>query len=946
MNRRRVQASTASRPFNATSFVTPYSPLRRNYVQASPYFSQATSEGDDFSAAPRRDAASTGTTASSSWEEPVSRTAYTASTEYDCDYDVPSQSGGRSVVTRPSTSYSTRTSQTPFLPHSEKHTIVCALNEGRGITPAVGVAFFNVDTGEAILSQISDNRFFVRTLHKLRIMEPSHLLIVSSCCPPNPKSRLYSHIEEHMPDSKIIPFDRKHWSEMEGLNYIQNLAFREDAEAVKVAIGGSFFATCSFSAAMKFVEHEFSFRIIPHSLRIRYQPSEDTMMIDVSAIISLEILQNLRDPRSKDSLFGILKHTRTPMGSRVLRSNLLQPSTLKDSYLEPRYDALEELLSNHDMFLAIREALKSVLDIERVLTQLVIIPSKPSVEASERAINHILMVKTFLDAVPTIYHALDPAKSPLLTKIRDLCRPGLTETVRNLIYEGILEDSTYVKSALDLRNQRTFAVKAGSGVSGLLDVARQAYKENTNDVHSHVEELNDEYNIQADLRYDTGRKYWVRLRAADFEERPIPPVLVNQTRKGPYIECLTIRLKKLNQRIADSVAEVVMLSDKVIQDLIDSIRTQLQPLYRVCDSITLLDMLASFAQSSSTNDWKRPEISDTLALKAARHPILDKTLRDHFVPNDYYATDGYRFHIVTGCNMSGKTTYIRSIALLQIMAQIGCYVPVEYASFAIVHNIFARVTTDDKIESNMSRFSLEMREMAFILSNVTDRSIVIIDELGRATSPRDGLAIALAMAEALIQSRAVVWFATHFTELADVLANHPGVLNLHLATQISTTANDVPKMTMLYKVESGKTEDYMYGITLAKAMPFPKRFLEVAEQVAVSLRQRREQKKLGSEMRKTLNRRKLILRLHDHLKQVSNSKLDEPALGSYLSRLREEFILRMEAIDNEGSEDRVNSSDEILSGSETIDGSEAGRNDDDGAFDDEDVFDAVDVDSL
>ncbi|KAK1595540.1 muts domain V [Colletotrichum navitas] len=942
MNRQHVPASTESWDSNRNSFATNSSPAQGYYLRASSYFSQGTSERDGLSAAPRGDAASTGMTVSSSSKELVSKTNYTSSTDYD--HDDESQAASRSVITRPSTSYTSRTSQTPFLPHSEKYTIVCALNEGRGITPAVGVAFFNVDTGEAILSQISDSRFFVRTLHKLQITEPSHVLIVSSCCPPNPKSRLYSHIEEHMPDAKIISFDRKHWSEVGGLDYIQTLAFREDAEAVKVAIGGSFFATCSFSAAIKFVELEFSLRIIPHSLRIRYQPSEDTMMIDVSAIISLEILRNLRDSKSKDSLFGILKHTRTPMGSRVLRSNLLQPSTLKESYLVPRYDALEELLDNHGMFLEIREALKSVLDIERVLTQLVIIPNKPSVEASERAMNHILMVKTFLDAVPTIYQALRPATSPLLIKIRDLCQPELTETVRNLIYEGIIEDVTYVKSALDLRNQRTFAVK--SGVNGLLDVARQAYKENTNDVHSHVEELNNEYNIEADLRYDTGRKYWVRLRAVDFENHPIPPVLVNQTRKGPYIECLTVRLKKLNQRIADSVAEVVMLSDKVIQDLIDSIRTQLQPLYRVCDSIALLDMLASFAQSSSTNDWRRPEISDTLAMKAARHPILDKSLRDHFVPNDYYATDEYRFHVVTGCNMSGKTTYIRSIALLQIMAQIGCFVPAEYASFAIVHNIFARVTTDDKIESNMSRFSLEMREMAFILSNVTDRSIVIIDELGRATSTRDGLAIALAMAEALIQSHAVVWFATHFTELADVLANHPGVLNLHLATQISTTADNLPKMTMLYKVESGKTNDSMYGIMLAKAMPFPKRFLEVAEQVAVSLRQRREKKKMGSETRKTLNRRKLILNLHDHLKQVSNSELDESAMKSYLIRLREEFILRMDAIENEFAENRVDSSEEIANDSEIIDGNEMGRTGEDGSFDNEDVFDAVDVDFL
>ncbi|KAL0767334.1 hypothetical protein CaCOL14_010184 [Colletotrichum acutatum] len=784
------------------------------YGRASPYFSQTTSRTGTSSADPRIGGSSTATPTPSSAEDPVSSSYYTSSYDYG---NGPSDTLSRSL---------------------------CALSEARGITPAVGIVFFNVDTGEAILSQISDNRFFVRTLHKLQIMEPTHLLIVSSCCPPNPKSRLYSHIEEHMPDAKITSLDRKYWSEMDGLNRIQTFAFREDAEAVKVAIEGSFYATCSFAAAMSFLETEFSVRVVSHSLRIRYQPSEDTMMIDVSAIMSLEILQNRRHATSNDSLYGVLKHTLTPMGGRVLRSNLLQPSTLKESYLEPRYDALEELLANQDMFAEVRTALKAFPDVESMLT-------KP-------------------------------------------------------------------------------------GINGLLDVARQAYKENTDDVHKHVEELNREHRIEAILRFDNGRKYSLRMRAVDFEDRAVPAVLVNQTMKGRYIECLTMHLKKLNQRITDSVAEVVMLSDKVIQDLIDSIRTQLQPLYRVCDSIALLDMIASFAQASSTYDWRRPEISDTLALKAARHPIMDKTLKGGFVPNDYYAAEEHRFQIVTGCNMSGKSTYIKSVSLLQIMAQIGCFVPVEYASFPIVHNIFARVTTDDNIESNMSSFSLEMREMAFILSNVTHKSIVIIDELGRATSTRDGLAIAIAIAEALIQSRAIVWFATHFTELADILADRPGVLNLRLVTQVSTMDNNVPKLTMMYKVESGKTEELRYGITLAKAMAFPKRFLEVAEEVAMSLHQRREQNKQSSQARKMLNRRKLILNLHEQLKQVRNSEMDDSSMRSYLIRLRKEFVLRMDAIENGGNQSSSTAS-------EALGDEEDGEY---GEFDDEDVIGAVDAESL
>jgi DNA mismatch repair protein MSH4 len=137
-----------------------------------------------------------------------------------------------------------------------------------------------------------------------------------------------------------------------------------------------------------------------------------------------------------------------------------------------------------------------------------------------------------------------------------------------------------------------------------------------------------------------------------------------------------------------------------------------------------------------------------------------------FVPNDVFAREQHRFQIITGCNMSGKSTYLRSIALLQIMAQIGCFVPAEYAVFPIIEQLLVRTSTDDSIETNMSTFSREMREMAFILRNITNKSLAIVDELGRGTSTRDGLAIALAISESLIQSSAFVWFATHFHELS------------------------------------------------------------------------------------------------------------------------------------------------------------------------------------
>lgn len=140
-------------------------------------------------------------------------------------------------------------------------------------------------------------------------------------------------------------------------------------------------------------------------------------------------------------------------------------------------------------------------------------------------------------------------------------------------------------------------------------------------------------------------------------------------------------------------------------------------------------------------------------------------MQGKFVPNDVYASEEHRFQIITGSNMSGKSTYIRMVSLLQIMAQIGCFVPAEFAVFPVIHQLFVRMSTDDSIEANLSTFSTEMREMAFILRNINGKSLAIIDELGRGTSTRDGLAIALAISEALIQSDSLVWFATHFHQL-------------------------------------------------------------------------------------------------------------------------------------------------------------------------------------
>lgn len=353
------------------------------------------------------------------------------------------------------------------------------------------------------------------------------------------------------------------------------------------------------------------------------------------------------------------------------------------------------------------------------------------------------------------------------------------------------------------------------------------------------------------------------------------------------------------------------MSDQSIQDLTDDIRGDIAPLFKICEAIAMLDVVASFAQLVTTLDYCRPDLTDVLAIKSGRHPIREKIHADKFVPNDAYATQQSRFQIITGCNMSGKSTYIRSVALMTVMAQIGCFVPAVYASFPVRHQLFARVSMDDSIEANVSTFAAEMRETAFILRNVDKRSLVIVDELGRGTSTRDGLAIALAVGEALVESRALVWFATHFRDLAHIMAERSGVVNLHLAVDMGGAEED--RITMLYQISNGCVKEEHYGLALASVVDLPPNVLHVAGEVSIKIAKGLEKRKKGSKTIALARRRKLVLSLKEQLVQAQNGNMRRMVLNSWLKKLQDEFVIRMSALDVEAAaaEEEIEISDQV-----------------------------------
>ncbi|KAL4988208.1 DNA mismatch repair protein MutS [Aspergillus falconensis] len=237
------------------------------------------------------------------------------------------------------------------------------------------------------------------------------------------ESKLLRIIQENNSDAAFTFIDRRYFAEKAGQEYVEPLGFAEDVDSIKVTLGGNYFATCYLAAVLRYVELELNRIFASHSLRIRFQPSQGSMSIDLRTIISLGLIQNLHNVKSNDNLSGLLNETLTPMGARLLMANILQPST-EAAKLTARYEAVEDLSTKQEMFFAVRQALKGFLDADKVLTSLTLVPTKRTFQYVEQSVNHIIMLKAYVSAVASVYRALAAAQSSLLLTIRDVLFPA------------------------------------------------------------------------------------------------------------------------------------------------------------------------------------------------------------------------------------------------------------------------------------------------------------------------------------------------------------------------------------------------------------------------------------------------------------------------------------------------------------------------------------------
>ncbi|KAK6369222.1 MutS protein msh4 [Lithohypha guttulata] len=568
------------------------------------------------------------------------------------------------------------------------------------------------------------------------------------------------------------------------------------------------------------------------------------------------------------------------MGARLLRNNVLQPSTDK-AKLEKRWAAVTELSTREGIFHSLKDSLKLSIDTDRTIANLVLTPRTLGFDYMEQSQN------------------LTGVLTEELKSIQELCDPVNYEEIRALIDYAMNQDAFYSQKAADIRNQRVYAIRAGA--NGFLDVARQSYSELVGDMRDLVNQLQEQHGIPLELKHDPVRHFYIQIKSADIQSNTaLPDIFVHVFRKGnKHVECQTIDMVKQNQRISDMHNEIIAMSDSSIQTLINEVRGKIHPLFKISEGIALLDLLTTFATNvtSSSDTYICPEITPgTLALKSSRHPLLAATAqKEKYIPNDVYATSvNKRFQIITGCNMSGKSTYIRSIALNVIMAQTGNFVTAEYASIPITEQLLARISTDDSIEANVSTFAAEMRDIAFILRSVSPSSLIIIDELGRGTSTADGLSIAIAISEALIQSKAIVYFVTHFRELPRILGERIGVLNMHMNVDIDP---DFSTMCMRYKVAAGQEEQKFYGLALAQLVNLPDQVMEVAVASSKQLNDRNDGRVSDVKALAQAKRRKLLIHIREMLLHARDGQLHGKELLERLKDLQTEFLLRLAVIE-------------------------------------------------
>jgi DNA mismatch repair protein MutS len=682
-----------------------------------------------------------------------------------------------------------------------------------------GFAYADLTTGEFRLTQLQDRQSL---LDELARVSPSELLISSE-----QKDQIgeIDHALEY--DSYAFLPEQASFTLCEHFKTksLDGFGCGEMSQAVAAA-----------GAIVHYLKHQLR-RNIDHLASLHCDAPAEYVMLDAATQTNLELVES-RGARTT-SLLSVLDRTVTPMGGRRLRSWILQP--LRNLHeLERRQEMIADLLQEPDLLAAIRAQLKPIRDIERATSRL----SQASGNARD-----LVALKTSLQEIPRLKDQLQKLiertefgrggspSTPDVAEVSGVPNSSTPRTIRALSLElrdnihempGLAE--TLAKALVD---DPPLALKEGGifrdGYDPDLDELRRASRDGKNWI-SHLQERE----IAATgikslkVRYNSVFGYFIEITKSNLANVPAQYTRKQTTVGGERF--VTPELKEIEAKILGADERARQLEYQLFQTLREETLREMESIQRTAAAIAVLDVICALAETARLFRYCRPQLNNTLRLviKDGRHPVLDQNLVDEkFVPNDT-SLDGetVRLAIVTGPNMAGKSTYIRQVALIGLMAQMGSFVPAESAEIGLVDRIFTRVGANDDIGRGQSTFMVEMNETSNIVNNATERSLVILDEIGRGTSTFDGLSIAWSVAEFLHDKiKARTLFATHYHELTKLAAERKGVCNFNVAVR---EWND--QIIFLRKIIPGGA-DKSYGIQVARLAGLPKEILDRAKEI-------------------------------------------------------------------------------------------------------------------
>ncbi|MEK6531994.1 MAG: DNA mismatch repair protein MutS [Deltaproteobacteria bacterium] len=655
---------------------------------------------------------------------------------------------------------------------------------------AAGFAYMDASTGEFRLTELNNNEL----VDEIRRLEPAEIIV-----PQDSETGFLSSLSPKIKATVLPVFDFGYnialgrISEHFSISSLEGLGCAELTNAVRAA------------GALLFYAKETQRSDLSHLRPCTPYYAHRHLVIDGSTCRNLEIVKGLSTGEKSGSLLHVLDGTKTPMGFRLLNSWLLNP--LKDcDEINQRLDAVEALIDKRGTRKTIQEAFKNVYDLERLCARISVGIAGP---------RDLLALKTSLNAVPEIKDALKtPGSSSLLKGLYATMDPVNEAT--GLIEESIaepaphsLKDGGVIKRGYsnELDKLRDLSGSAKTAIAGL-----EAKEKESTGINS------------IKVGYNRVFGYYIEVTKSNLSN--IPAHYIRKQTLANAERFITEELKEFEQTVLSAEQKSLSLEASLFSDIRQRLLKFTKRIQAAAEKIASLDVIASLSQRAEEQKYCKPVVnaSDSIFIDAGRHPVVEEFTGHGFVPNDLHiGPEENRIMIITGPNMAGKSTYLRQNAIIVLMAQMGSFVPATSASIGVVDRIFTRIGASDDLAKGQSTFMVEMLETANILNNATDKSLVILDEIGRGTSTFDGLSIAWAVVEYLHDNgSAKTLFATHYHELTEMALTKQRVKNYNM----SVSEHD-GRIVFLKKVVPGGVSR-SYGIHVAEMAGMPKDVIERA----------------------------------------------------------------------------------------------------------------------